>query len=159
MEKSELNKFLRETYEPKLNSCNKKAKRNKRLYYIFTWTAIILSASIPFLVLVLGNEELSDASFKVLKWLTASLSAILAIITTAQETFHFHRDWFKYESTGKILRNEKARFSAGIHDYAGLKEKEKNKIFVKRVLETIESEADNRNTNVQDETTTQPKAT
>lgn len=121
--------YLKERYKDQVEWYSNKSSQNKLYYQIFQWTAIIFSASLPVLVVVI------PANFTLI---TSGLSVILAITTTALKTFKFQENWINYRTIGETLKKEKHYFDAEVSEYADVEDKEH--LFVERVEALISRE-------------------
>lgn len=122
-------KFLSERYRPEIGWYDTKSARNKRFYYAIQWSVIVLSATIPVLISSLPIN---------LKWITISLSIILAIGTAGLKTFKFQENWLNYRTIAESLKKELSFFEASIGDYQQAENKES--LFVERVESLISRE-------------------
>ena len=121
--------YLKERYEDQIKWYSNKSSQYKRYYQIFQWTAIVFSASLPVLVLVMPTN---------LSLVTSVLSVVLAITTTALKTFKFQENWINYRTIGETLKKEKHYFDAEVSEYADVEDKEH--LFVERVEALISRE-------------------
>ena len=128
MEEEEFENYLKERYKPEVNWYDNKASQNKRYYQWFQWAAIIISASVPALVV----------SIPAWKWITVTLSIILAIATAALKTFKFQENWISYRTIAETLKKEKHYYDAGAIEYATAEDKKQ--LFVQRVEALISRE-------------------
>ena len=122
-------KYLKERYEDQVKWYSDKSSQHKLYYQCFQWAAIIISASVPVLVLAI------PAKFTLV---TVILSIILAIITTALKTFKFQEIWINYRTTAETLKKEKFYYDAGVIEYADAENKEQ--LFIERVEALISRE-------------------
>lgn len=121
--------YLKERYKDQVEWYSNKSSQNKLYYQIFQWTTIILSASLPVLVMVIPAD---------LILVTSGFSVILAITTTALKTFKFQENWINYRTIGETLKKEKYYFDAEVSEYADVEDKEH--LFVERVEALISRE-------------------
>ena len=129
MGEEEFENYLRERYEPEINWYDNRAFRNKRYYHWFQWAAIVISASVPVLVVSMPDN---------LKWITAILSILLAIATTALKTFKFQENWINYRTIAETLKKEKHYYDVEAIEYATAEDK--RQLFVERVEALISRE-------------------
>ena len=129
MEKEKFENYLKERYGDQVKWYSSKSSQHKRYYQRFQWTAIIISASLPVLVLAMPLR---------LEYVTVSLSVILAITTTALKTFKFQEIWLNYRTTAETLKKEKFYYDARAMEYATAENKEQ--LFVERVEALISRE-------------------
>lgn len=129
MRKEKFEKYLEERYERQVKWYSDRSSKNKQYYHWFQWTAIILSAGIPILVVSMQDNW---------KWITVVLSIALAIVTTALKTFKFQENWVNYRTTAETLKKEKHYYDASIAQYAATEDKEQ--LFVERVEALISRE-------------------
>ena len=129
MDKDKFEKYVKERYEDQINWYSKQSSRNKKLYNRFQWSAIVLSAAIPVLVVTLEGP---------CKWITVVLSIFLTITTAGLKTFKFQENWINYRTTAETLKKEKHYYHAGISEYARVNNKEQ--LFIERVERLISRE-------------------
>ena len=129
MEEEEFAEYLKERYECQVKWYDSRSAQNKRYYQWFQWTAIIISASVPVLVVSMPDK---------LKWITAIPSTVLAIVTTVLKTFKFEENWINYRTIAETLKREKHYYDASATEYATVEDKEQ--FFVERVETLIVSE-------------------
>ena len=128
MEEKEYENYLKERYEPEVNWYDNRASRNKQYYYCFQWAVIIISAFVPVLIV----------SMPTWKWITVTLSIILAIATAALKSFKFQENWISYRTIAETLKKEKHYYGASATEYATAENKER--LFVERVEALISRE-------------------
>ena len=121
--------YLKKRYEDQVEWYSNKSSKNKLYYQIFQWTAIVFSASLPVLVVVIPTK---------FTLITSGLSVILAITTTALKTFKFQEIWINYRTIAETLKKEKYYFDAEVSEYADVDDKEH--LFVERVEALISRE-------------------
>lgn len=129
MKPDEFKKYLKERYETQINWYETRSAKNKRFYTFFQWGVIVLSAIVPVLVVSLT---------KGLKWVTATIAAILAIGTAGLKTFKFQENWINYRTIAETLKKEKHFYEAELDDYRDSSDKES--LFVERVESLISRE-------------------
>jgi hypothetical protein len=127
MNSQEFERYLKERYFPQIDWYDKKAKQNKRIYIVFQWILIILSAATPIII-----------ALDLAKPIPIIISAIVAILTTGIKTFKFQENWINYRTTCETLKKEIHFYKACIDDYASVKDKEAK--FVERVESLISRE-------------------
>lgn len=125
MEASDFEKYLEERYQDQVRWYGRKSSLNKCYYHCCQWVAIVISASVPVLVVSMPDPY---------KWITAGLSIVLAVATTALKTFKLQENWLSYRTIAETLKKEKHYFDAKVAEYANVEDGEQ--IFVERV-ETI----------------------
>ena len=76
-------KYLKECYEDQVGWYEKKSSQNKRCYQWFQWGAIVISASVPALVVLMPDR---------LKWIAFIVSIVLAVITIVLKTAKFEEN-------------------------------------------------------------------
>ena len=118
-----------ERYENQVKWYSDKSGINKKLYQWFQWGAIVLSASIPVLVVSFEGNY---------KWITVILSIVLAIATSGLKTFKFQENWVGYRTIAETLKKEKYYYGAELNEYASADDKEQ--LFVERVETVISRE-------------------
>lgn len=129
MEQNDFNIYTEERYKGQIKWYDSKASRSKQFYVIFQWATIILSATVPVLVIWLPEPY---------KWITAIIAVVLAIATAGLKTFKFHENWISYRTLAETLKKEKYFYDAGLDDYA--KASDMNSLFVERVESLISRE-------------------
>ncbi len=129
MKSDEFKKYLKERYEDEINWYETRSAKNKKFYTFFQWGVIVLSAILPVLVVSFTQG---------LKWVTASIAAILAIGTTGLKTFKFQENWINYRTIAETLKKEKYFYEAELDDYRNSSDKES--LFVERVESLISRE-------------------
>lgn len=129
MEESKFKEYIEERYKDQVKWYGDKSKVNKILYQWFQWGAIVLSASIP--VLVVSVED----SYK---WITAGLSVVLAIATAGLNSFKFQENWINYRTIAETLKKEKHYYDAALNEYAASDNREQ--LFVEHVETLISRE-------------------
>lgn len=129
MEQVPFEKYLKDRYEKGIKWYDTKSTNNKKLYICFQWGAISISAIVPVLVACLPEK---------IKWVTAIIAAILAIITAALKAFKYQENWMNYRTIAETLKKEKYFYEAALNDYNDSDDKEA--LFVKRVEVLISKE-------------------
>lgn len=129
MDKTNFNKYLKDRYEDQINWYETRSAKNKKFYTLFQWGVIVLSATLPVLIVSLTRR---------LKWVTATIAAILAIGTAGLKTFKFQENWINYRTIAETLKKEKYFYEAGLNDYRDSSDKES--LFVERVESLISRE-------------------
>ena len=129
MDEKKFQNYIIERYEDQINWYSKKSSRYKKLYSWFQWSAIVLSAAIPVLVVSLTGPY---------KWITVVLSIFLTIATAGLKTFKFQENWINYRTTAETLKKEQYYYSAELSEYATAKDKEQ--LFIDRVERLISRE-------------------
>jgi Protein of unknown function (DUF4231) len=124
-----IDSFLTERYKDQVEWYSSRATTNKRLYVVFQWTVIGFSSIVP--ALVVGLPE----SFK---WLTASLSVVVAIGTAAIKTFKYQELWLNYRTISETLKKEHVFYTHSLGDYNG--SEEPDRLFIERVETLISRE-------------------
>ncbi|MCP5197155.1 MAG: DUF4231 domain-containing protein [Gammaproteobacteria bacterium] len=121
--------YVANRYEDQIKWYGEKSRSNKNIYQWFQWGAIVLSSTIPVLVVTLEGGY---------KWITAGLSVILAIATAGLKTFKFQENWINYRTIAETLKKEKHYFDADLNEYATAENKQQ--LFVERVETLISRE-------------------
>lgn len=129
MDKNQFNGYLESRYRKETDWYDKKAIVNRRMYQIFQWTAIILSAFTPVLI-VIGDG--------LVRWSAVAIAVLVAISTAALKTFKYQENWINYRTTCETLKKEYHFYEAGIRGYEGVEDKEA--LFVERVESLISRE-------------------
>lgn len=129
MEQELFEKYLKERYEKEINWYDTTSTKNKKFYNFFQWGAISISAIVPVLVACLPEK---------IKWITATIAAILAIITAALKAFKYQENWLNFRTIAESLKKEKHFYDAELNDYSNSSDKEA--VFVERVEALISKE-------------------
>lgn len=129
LNKEEFDKYLKERYEDQINWYSEKAIHFKRLYKFFQWMVIVLSASIPVLILIVPVEK---------QLITVAISVVLTISTSALKTFKFQENWISYRILSETLKKERYFYDAELGDYANCDDKKS--LFVERVESLVSRE-------------------
>ena len=127
MDENKFKEYQTNRYEDQVVWYSKKSASNKTLYQWLQWGAIILSATMP--VLVVSIEDSYN-------FITAGLSIVLAVVTAGLKTFKFQENWVNYRTIAETLKKEKYYYDAELNEYSATEDKEK--LFVERV-ETLTS--------------------
>lgn len=130
MKSDKFEKYLKERYQPQINWYETRSAKNKNFYTFFQWGVIVLSAILPVLVVSLTQG--------LLKWVTATIAAILAIGTSGLKTFRFQENWINYRTIAETLKKEKYFYEGELDDYRNSSDKES--LFVERVESLISRE-------------------
>ena len=129
MEEEEFEEYLKERYKCQVQWYDNKSAQNQRYYQRFQWAAIIISASVPVLVVSMPDK---------FKWITAILSTVLAIATAALKAFKFQENWISYRTIAETLKKEKHYYDASATEYATVEDKKR--LFIERVEALISRE-------------------
>ena len=129
MEQELFGKYLKERYVPEMIWYDTKSVRNKLFYHWFQWGALIISPIVAVLVAFLPEE---------IKWVTATIAAILAIITAALKAFKYQENWLNFRTIAESLKKEKYFYEAELNGYRNCSDKEA--LFVERVEALISKE-------------------
>jgi len=129
MDQGQFEKYLKERYEHQISWYDTKSAKNKRLYMVFQWGVIVLSAVVPVMVVCFSRNG---------KWVTVVIAMILAIGTAALKTFKFQENWINYRTIAETLKKEKYFYQANLDDYADASDKES--LFIERVESLISRE-------------------
>ena len=121
--------YLKERYQDQIEWYSKKSSQNKRYYQWFQWIIIVISTSLPGLILIIPAKW---------EFITVLFSAILAITTAAIKTFRFQENWINYRTVAEALEKEKHYYNAGATEYATAENKKQ--LFVERVEALISRE-------------------
>ncbi|MDE0012653.1 MAG: DUF4231 domain-containing protein [Candidatus Poribacteria bacterium] len=128
MGEEKFEQYLKERYECQVQWYDERSSRNKWYSQGFQWAAIIISALVPVLVTLNPTQ----------RWITITLSTVLAITTAALKTFKFEENWISYRTVAETLKKEKYYYDAGAIEYATAEDKKQ--LFVERVEALISSE-------------------
>ena len=129
MTQDDFDKFLIERYQDQINWYSDKATSYKRLYQLFQWSVIILSAIVPVMILVVPEDK---------QLLTVGISVLLTIGTSGLKTFKFQENWINYRTVAETLKKEKYFYDAGLDNYSMCEDKMPT--FVERVESLISRE-------------------
>ena len=129
MEQELYKKYLKERYEKEIDWYDTTSTKNKMRYYRFQWSALIISPIVPVLVACLPET---------IKWITATIAAVLAIITAALKAFKYQENWLNFRTIAETLKKEKYFYEAELNDYSDSSDKEA--LFVERVEALISKE-------------------
>lgn len=121
--------YLKERYTYQVSWYDNKAVKYKRLYYLFQWLIIIISATLPVLISITSMANKNPVII---------LSVVLSILTTSMKAFKFQENWINYRTITEILKKEKYFFESGIDCYQD--ESIRNNIFIERVEAVISKE-------------------
>jgi|WetSurMetagenome_2_1015567.scaffolds.fasta_scaffold858746_1 hypothetical protein len=126
MNDKEFNDYRENRYYAEIGWYNQKALKYKILFYSFQIAVIVTSALTPILAIL------------ELKWITAIIAAIVAILTSLLQFLKLQENWINYRTTCETLRKEEYYFNASLSDYKEVKNKEE--LFVERVEALISRE-------------------
>ena len=129
MTEQDFNDYLENRYQKQISYYSIQAASNKRFYQAFQWGVILLSATVPIFVVLFENS---------FRWITATLSVLLGIGTSALKAFKFQENWTNYRSIGEALKKEKHFYDADLGDYAQAADKRSH--FVARVESVLSRE-------------------
>ena len=121
--------YLSERYENQVQWYDSRSRSNKFYYHIAQWVAIVVSASLPVLIVMVPEDK---------KMISIIPSVILAILTTALKTFKFQENWLNYRTIAETLKKEKHYYIAGANGYDDVDSREQH--FVERVETLISRE-------------------
>jgi hypothetical protein len=124
-------KYLCDRLEDQINWYGKKSTSNKRYYYSFKTSEVILAAIVPFLIALSEKDELP------LKIVAGVLSVFVGIIASILIVFKFQEKWIQYRSTSENLKHEKYLFGTKSGIYAS---DPKFHVFVERIEFIISKE-------------------
>jgi hypothetical protein len=129
MDKADFDRYISERYEDQIKWYSDKATHYKRLYQFFQWAVIILSATVPVLILIVPEEQ---------QLITVGISVLLTIGTSGLKTFKFQENWINYRTISESLKKEKYFYDAGLDDYINCDDRMST--FVERVESLISRE-------------------
>ena len=121
--------YLKERYQDQIEWYSKKSSENKRYYQWFQWIIIVISTSLPGLILIIPAKW---------EFITVLFSAVLAITTSALKIFKFQENWLNYRMIAEALEREQHYYNAGAIEYTTAKDKKQ--LFVERVEALISRE-------------------
>lgn len=122
-------RYRRQRYAGQIEWYSRRSTQNKHAFHALQWTAIVLSALVPALILTLPAS---------LEWLTVVVAVMLAIATSASQAFRFHENWLNYRTTSETLKKEQHLFDAGAGEYG--RATDARALFVERVEALISRE-------------------
>ena len=129
MDREKFKIYLKERYEDQTQWYGKRSRTNKKIYVWFQWIIIVLSTTIPALVLMTDENN---------KWIAAIFSVILAIAASGLKAFKFQENWLNYRTVAETLKKEKYYYNTDLFEYATVEDKEQ--FFVERVERIISKE-------------------
>ncbi|WP_051531128.1 DUF4231 domain-containing protein [Clostridiisalibacter paucivorans] len=129
MNKDDFDKYLAVRYQDQIKWYSDKATHYKRLYQLFQWLVVILSAIVPVLILIVPEEK---------ELITVGISVLLTIGTSGLKTFKFQENWINYRTISETLKKEKYFYDAGLDDYSRCEDRMST--FVERVESLISRE-------------------
>lgn len=121
--------YLRERYENQVQWYDSRSRLYKRYYHVFQWLAIIISASLPAIIMMSSEND---------GLLSVALAVILAIVTSSLKTFKFQENWLNYRTIAETLKKERHYYNVGANGYDAVDDKEQ--YFVERVETLISRE-------------------
>ena len=130
MTDEKFDEYLKERYRKQIDYYSSKALTNKKLYGLFQWSVITISAVMPVVVVSYSENY---------KWAAAGLSLVLAIATSALKAFKFQENWMNYRQVAETLRQEEYFYEADLGPYATAADK--RSLFVDRVESLISRES------------------
>lgn len=130
MERGDFQGYFKRRYKKQIEWYAGKARRYKKLYHLFQWSVIVLSAITPVLVALSAGGTI--------RWLTVAVSSLVAIGTTSLKTFKYQEKWINYRTTAETLKKEEYFYKAGAGAYQEARDPES--LFVERVENLISRE-------------------
>ena len=129
MELKRFEKYRTERYESQVNWYDTRAGRHKKCHDSFQWMVIVLSISLPVVIMRVPPE-----------WalIPVVVSTLLAVATSAARAFKFQENWLNYRTIAEALRKEQYYYDAGTNGYSEAESREK--LFVERVESLISRE-------------------
>lgn len=126
MNQEDFDQYLNNRYQEAVSWYDKKAVWNKRVYYCFQITIIVIAATTPI--------------FAVLefRWPATISAALVAIATGIVKFMKLDENWLNYRTICETLKKEPYLMRAELGDYASCTNKEK--LFVDRVESLISRE-------------------
>lgn len=105
--------------------------RSGKGYYYLSIISILLSSSIP-VILLTKNNDFGNDIIKLIgnnsSLISAAFSAIIAISTGVLTLYQWRENYPRYSYTLQRLKNEKAKFEASKIDESGIGEKKNRRI-------------------------------
>ncbi len=129
MEREDFDSYLETRYEDQVRWYSCKSAQNKRYYHGLQWTAIVISAAVPVMIVRMPED---------FQWITVFLAILLTITTSALKSFKYQENWLSYRTIAETLRKEKHYYSAAANGYATAENREK--VFIERVESIISRE-------------------
>lgn len=125
-----LEDYIRDRLEDQINWMDGKSTSNKKRYHLIKIIVIILSVSIPFLVLMIDF-------WPYFKYVAGAAGVLIAGLEGALSLFDYQNNWLNYRKTLETLQREKFMFATK----SGLYKKNNTfQFFVERVETILESE-------------------
>jgi hypothetical protein len=121
--------YLEKRYQGQIDWYSKRSSQNKRYYQWFQWIVIVISASLPGLIVLMPVR---------LEFITVLWSVALAITAAALKTFKFQENWLNYRTIAETLKKEKHYYNVEATEYATAENKKQ--LFVERVEALISRE-------------------
>lgn len=126
MKKRDFDKYLKERYNDQVIWYDGRAILYKKLNYIFQIPTIFIAAIIPIFA-VLEN-----------KWVTVTLSAVIAIFVGITNFGKFQEKWHNYRTACEALKKELYYYRSSIGEYRDTEEPEE--LFIQRVESVLSKE-------------------
>ncbi len=125
-----LEDYIQNRLEDQINWMDGKSSSNKRRYHWLKTIVIILSVSIPFLVLLIDD-------FPFFKYIVGVAGVLIAGLEGISSLHEYQNNWLNYRKTLESLQREKFMFATK----SGLYKKNNTfQFFVERVESILESE-------------------
>lgn len=125
-----LEDYIKLRLEDQINWMDNKSTSNKRSYQLYKLVVIILSVSIPFLVLLIDL-------YPYFKYVVGVVGVLIAAVEGILSLYEYQNNWLNYRKTLESLQREKFMFATK----SGLYKKNNTfQFFVERVESILESE-------------------
>ena len=132
MKAEDFQRYLKERYQDQVDWYSRKARWNHKMYQVFQWGAILLSAAAPILIVVSDGWT---------RWLAVGVAFLVAVVTSVLKAFKYQENWVNYRTTAETLKKEKYFYDAAIEGYENIENTEdKQSVFVDRVERLISRE-------------------
>jgi hypothetical protein len=125
----QLKEFIEGRYKEQVEWYSGRASKNKTFYTVFQWITVGFSSAVPAMVIGIPQDY---------KWITASISVIVAIGTSAIKTFKYQEIWLNYRTISETLKKEHVFFTHLLGDYA--KADDAGRMFIERIETLISRE-------------------
>ena len=138
--------YVSERLDDQISWYGKKSAYNKLRFRICQLIVIVASAVIPIINLgipltgqIIPNIATIFSSNLALG-ITATLGAVITIVTALSQMDAYFETWVLYRTTGEALKRERFLYINNAADYSALSEEAKNKLLVERVEAMLSSE-------------------
>ena len=112
---------------------SKKSIQNKQRFYFFEIIMLVAGALIP----VINVLDIVPESW--VRWLSASLAAIIVVSAGIGRLYKFQENWLNYRDLSEALKREKEFYLYEVGEYDIRNERTRNKTLVERVESILAS--------------------